>query len=186
MLLSVHLCAPAPTHPSPFSSGLLPAPCCANPAPRPGIPGLEWTRAERMWELLLARPPARREPAGDSLSGAVSPTLKEETTVISRDPGTSRGETLSGSPAESARGSPEEAAGKGPGRHRPSPQLPRRWRSRPCQHQPGREPRARALSACGGDPLSHSRPALTSSPALAVGPEPGVAQRGAASLSPSF
>lgn len=35
-------------------------------------------------------------------------------------------------------------------------------------------------------PSLDSRPALTSSPARAVGPDPGVALRGAASLSPSF
>ena len=75
-------------------------------------------------------------------------------------------------------------ARKGPARHSLSLQLPRGWTQRLRQHQPGRHSRVPASSGLRQFlPFPHSCLALTSSPARAVGPEPGVAPRRAASLS---
>lgn len=123
---------------------------------------------------------------------AVPPALKRGTQGDFQGSRESRGRAPSGSPAESGRGRPlpppaGPARSKVPGRvHRGTAQsaASQRWRRRRRRHQPGTESRVRARPR-SFLPCPHSRLALTSSPARAVGPEPGVRPHWAASLSVS-
>ncbi|XP_059974570.1 uncharacterized protein LOC132502605 [Mesoplodon densirostris] len=144
-----------------------------------------------MWKLVLALvappSPSPREPAGlHSFRGVSFCSSKVGGHAEFQGSCDVSGRALSGL----RRRSSSPAAGqtrvsrKWPARHSLSLQLPRGWTQRLRQHQPGRHSRVPASSSLRQFlPFPHSCLALTSSPARAVGPEPGVAPRRAAALS---